>query len=228
MADTHSTLRSRSRDRVTAQDGNPLLAAWQRYEPYSLDRLIQLDRSKLDAAWKMRSRAWHARRKLVTRYSFAIPSPEALAVIAKHGPIVQIGAGTGYWAHLLRRDYNVDILPFDRNPPSLGGNFWPFRREFVPVLRGTERILSRHHDRTLLLCWPPMTTMASNCLRRYRGQRVIVIGEGEGGCTADDEFFAMLAKDWTEAESVDIPRWDCINDHLTVWTRREEGGVSNA
>ena len=39
---------------------------------------------------------------LVQRFSWAVPSDDALDVIARYAPIVEMGAGSGYWAHLMR------------------------------------------------------------------------------------------------------------------------------
>jgi hypothetical protein len=164
-------------------------------------------------------RAYQARRRLVHRYAFAVPSPEALALVAQSSPLIQIGAGTGYWAWLLRRDYGADILPYDIHPPREGQNFW-FRREWVPILEGREDQAAAHPDRTLFLCWPPMTDMAATCLRVYRGARVIVIGEGPGGCTGDEAFYDVLDTEWDELATLDLPQWDGIHDYLAVYHRK--------
>jgi hypothetical protein len=51
---------------------------------------------------------------------FAIPNNAALEKIKMlHGPIVQVGAGAGYWAALLRIR-GVDIVVYDINPPGIG------------------------------------------------------------------------------------------------------------
>ncbi|MBS1805580.1 MAG: hypothetical protein JST28_19625 [Acidobacteria bacterium] len=40
-----------------------------------------------------------------------------MTAIARFAPIVEIGAGTGYWASLMRLG-GVDILCYDKNPPG--------------------------------------------------------------------------------------------------------------
>jgi hypothetical protein len=163
------------------------------------------------------------RTKLARRYAFAVPSPDALACIARYGPILQIGAGTGYWALLLRRDYGVDIRAYDARPPRAGRrNAYGFSRTYAPVLRGGVRQAARFPDRTLFLCWPPLgSSMAANCLTRYTGSTVIVIGEDAGGCTANDRFFELLDQEWTEIETIDLPQWEGIHDDLRVFRRAE-------
>ena len=44
------------------------------------------------------------------------PDPSALEVLCSLGPLIEIGAGTGYWAYRLRQ-LNTDILAFDQRPP---------------------------------------------------------------------------------------------------------------
>lgn len=42
------------------------------------------------------------RYQAIEKYSYAIPNHDALSIIKKYGPIVEIGSGSGYWAHLLK------------------------------------------------------------------------------------------------------------------------------
>ena len=48
--------------------------------------------------WRQMDREWPC-----WMYAFAVPSEEALALLASHAPIVEMGCGTGYWAALLRQ-----------------------------------------------------------------------------------------------------------------------------
>ena len=209
----------RPHDRALARR-NPLLAAWRHFqEPYLVNfQTFDIESFRLDKGAHFR--AYGVRTRCVHRYAFAVPSDDALATIATWGPIVQMGAGTGYWAWLLQRDYGVDILPYDIAPPMRGANYWFKRREFVPILPGTPETLSQHPDRTLFLCWPPMSDMAESCLQHYPGRTVIYIGEGDGGCTADDAFFARLEAEWDEVVDLAIPQWEYIHDALTVYQRK--------
>src|ERR1019366_9271626 len=55
-------------------------------------------------AW-LRSEPGHARENrstMIDHYAYAIPNDAALDRLASLGPIVEVGAGAGYWAHLLR------------------------------------------------------------------------------------------------------------------------------
>ena len=67
-------------------------------------------------------------------YSWAMPSEEALRCIVRHSKmcagIVEVGAGTGFWAALLA-SRGVDVLAFDKAPPhcNVEGNTWPLNTQ---------------------------------------------------------------------------------------------------
>lgn len=50
---------------------------------------------------------------IAEEYSWAIPNDQALKIIQHYGPVIEIGAGKGYWARLLVEHMDVDILCFD-------------------------------------------------------------------------------------------------------------------
>lgn len=157
---------------------------------------------------------------LVKRYSWAIPGGSALEKIASYSPIVEMGAGSGYWAYLLR-GLGVDVVAYDKGDawhPDLKGKNPP---RWTKVLEGTPESLRNHSDRTLLLVWPPYAEpMAYECLIHYGGNRIIYVGEGSGGCTADDQFHERLEDRWERVEGVSVPQWDGIHDHMEVWERK--------
>ena len=165
---------------------------------------------------------YSARRKFVGKYAWAIPNEEALSVIAKFAPIVEIGAGSGYWAYLLR-ERGVDIIAYDVHPLDSHAkeNRWHTdHKPWTSVLQGAERSVKKHADRSLFLCWPPYSSdMASKALAAYKDNTVIYVGEGGGGCTADDAFHAELDSDWKQIEEVNIPHWEGVHDRLFVWRR---------
>jgi len=164
------------------------------------------------------------RDKLVTRYSWAIPTEEALREIAELSPIVEMGAGTGYWSCLLKR-MGADVVAYDRAPPgslkSLVSACNPWHvgsKQHIKVLHGTPETLKAHLDRTLLLCWPPRGPMARQCLKHWKGKHLVYIGEF-GGFTADLKLQDVIRQKFELVSMVSIPRWPGMNDMLTVWRR---------
>jgi len=61
------------------------------------------------------------RRELASLFSWGVPNERALEVLAAHAPLIECGAGMGYWSALLRaRD--VDVLAYDAAPPGVEAN----------------------------------------------------------------------------------------------------------
>lgn len=163
-----------------------------------------------------------SRHTLTGRFAWAVPSSQALDVIARHSPIVEMGAGTGYWAHLLR-ERGVDVIAYDKCVPGTNGkaNSWhKTATTYTDVRLGTPGVLKRHPDRTLFLCWPPYAEqMAYESVRIWKGETLIYIGEESGGCTANDRFFKYVGRHFREVCSVAIPHWWTVHDSLQIYER---------
>ncbi len=161
---------------------------------------------------------------LTHRFSWAIPSEPALAALVGLGPLIEIGAGTGYWAALLRAR-GADVLAFDIAPPGLGRTNDFHRRAALwttVACGGPEKAALVGRERALLLVWPPYShPMAARALAAYVGDRLAYIGEAPGGCTADDRFFEALEADWVIERTIGLgARWPGIADGLAIYHRR--------
>ena len=152
------------------------------------------------------------RRELAPRFAWAIPAEPALQALARYAPLVECGAGSGYWAALLRAR-GVDVLAFDIRPP---------KKAWTEVSRADSVAAARRQgDRTLVLCWPPYDDDGASfaALRAYRGDVLIHIGERDEGATGTVRFHRELALNWTLAEEVALPNWPRIRDTLMVYRR---------
>ena len=177
---------------------------------------VQYKDSNINAPWDLNYRM---RRELTKKYAWAIPTPEAIAVIQKYLPIIEIGAGKGYWASLI----GGDVLCFDchaKNPEV--NNHVDGGEPYYKVRRGGADRVEDHPERTLFLCWPPYDTeMAGDCLRAYTGTHLIFIGEGNGGCTGGACFWKQIEEEWESLEDVQLPQWHGIHDWLTIYVRKD-------
>lgn len=130
---------------------------------------------------------------------FAVPSQEALDVIAALGPIIEVGAGTGYWAALLQHA-GADIIAYDEQPPSLSsvgteiGNRF-FCRQYTEVLQADSVELfqqtkkSEHSHRALMMIFPEnpahvavgaYESWDAHCVEAYHlagGRTVVYVGD---------------------------------------------------
>lgn len=217
--------------------GNPVLEAWR--ECYGDDATYV----NYLREWPKDAVRW--RREMIKRYTFAVPTDEALALISAAGPVVEIGAGTGYWAELLRRR-GCDVAAYDLKGEAHA--HWFPQGCVGRVDIGGAEMAAKHPDRTLLLVWPYMDAMAHDAAVAYAeagGQRLVYIGEGPGGCTADEDFFALVGEEcyrgdwddehdcsahpqpaWREVADMAIPQWDGIHDRLHVYERAQVSASS--
>ena len=177
-------------------------------------------------------RDFHARERFCRNYTWAIPSQKAIQSIVKFSAgeeIIEIGAGKGYWAKLINsfggKIQCYDLLEtfelyFDSptSPKDLSKTFEGFQT-FYPVTFCLTRneIYSRITDpKILMFCWPECSDpWAYEYLKEFAPQKLIFIGEWEGGCCAEDQFFDFLTSHYKEVERIEIPRWSCIHD--AVW-----------
>lgn len=161
------------------------------------------------------------RNLIVRKYSWAIPDEAVLAAIIRSGPIVEIGAGTGYWAALLRQR-GADIIAYDASLAEAGRNGYTLKgSSWTEVLVGTESAVVYHPDRALMLCWPPHNDeMAYRALKSYRGGILIYIGEEPPSCTADQKFHDLVKEQWKLVDRIDLTRWHMIKDSAFFYSRK--------
>lgn len=152
------------------------------------------------------------RRELAALFSWAIPGEGALGVLGGYGPLVECGAGTGYWAALLRAR-GVDVVASDIAP---GRTPWT---EVAPGRAVAAVRASR--DRTLFVCWPPYDDDGASyaAVRAYRGDVLLYAGGASGGPTGTVRFHAELGLNWTPVEQVAVPNWPGLRDRLFVYRR---------
>jgi hypothetical protein len=169
-------------------------------------------------------------------FSFSVPSDEALAAVCELGPILEIGAGSGYWSMLLRRR-EADVHAVDIRPPTSVASTNMFHPStWTRVDKGSFEVLADpvHAGRVLFLSWPihdPDESWDAECLEVYRGSTVVYVGSWNCGPTADPEFQGVcsslqfqqaLIDGWELQREIMLPRWPGARDTLTIWTRKPE------
>jgi hypothetical protein len=154
---------------------------------------------------------------LTNHFSWAVPNQEAIDYLVSQSPIIEMGAGTGYWSKLIS-DLGGEVIAFDESPYD---NDWCKNQWYEITKINSIDILANYPNHTLFLCWPPYDTpFAYNCLKAYRGNKLIFVGEGCGGCTGDDNFFYLLEEEWKEQHSIYIPQWFGMRDYLVSYKRK--------
>jgi len=228
--------RAMPKRKITIETGwNPLYEAW-RAKGFVRDGVFGWSRPMLEKVGKaeaMREEVLNIGRDHMDRqslcgiYSWAVPSPQAIAWIAERCPrIFEVGAGRGYWAKVLS-DAGCDVIASEPtvDGDDLNGNDWhscPARVGlYFPLLKADSTASAQHPDRTLMMCWPPYSDpMAAQALTSYEGSRVLFIGEGDGGCCGGEDFWSMISNKWKVIGECELPQWPCIHDWVTLYERK--------
>jgi len=160
------------------------------------------------------------------KYAWAIPNKRALRILSNFAPLIEVGAGKGYWANQLR-NLGVDIVAYDKR---VAEDCWTTVEKGGPSVLSTE-IAS---NRSLFLCYPDDTTdLAMKCLKRFTGDYIIHVGElvttgtlsgssqAPFGRTTGSEFQVALAESFHCLLETRLPHFPFSKDCITVWKRTE-------
>ena len=140
---------------------------------------------------------------------FAIPTYEWLEQLSyyiKNKRVLEIGAGTGIISAILRT-FNIDITPIDN-----------FARAINPLIDvvyadGIEYIERHQNEYDVLLgCWPEMDNTFKAACDAFGEKEIYYVGEWEGGCTADDEFF--IDYDCINVPGINYPQFFGMHDDV--------------
>jgi hypothetical protein len=158
-----------------------------------------------------------ARREYVDKYGCVRWTAPALAEIARHSPLVEMGAGRGQWKLELAKK-GADVLAYD----SGANEFIAAQAPASDVVVGDHSQLPQHTGRALFLCYPPPGDMATLCLQQYRGKTLLYVGEGRGGVNGQADFFDLLEGEWECAKVLPLePFAECF-ERLFVLRRKGE------
>ncbi|WP_068920893.1 hypothetical protein [Planobispora rosea] len=163
---------------------------------------------------------------LQATYAYAIPSPQTIEWMSRFCadlPIVELGAGRGYWASQLSRS-GLIVEAYDVEPPDKTKNTsFPGAAGQADVwhpINDLRDFANRAQiaDHVLFLCWPPGwgDTMSSEALVSFEesgGKRLVYIGEPKGGKTGNDAFFDALSARW---------KLDSIDPNFVSWWREAD------
>ncbi len=117
-------------------------------------------------------------------YAWSIPTPEICTYLSsltgqEQRPVVEIGAGLGYWARVMR-DRGVTWYAYDKYVEGYSKE----KRLWTTVVEGGPEKLHAHDspDTILFIGYPPQRGMLGygmdvECIRNFKGRDIIYVGE---------------------------------------------------
>lgn len=178
----------------------------------------------LDGAAEPEDRAQRlreVRRAFIRNWGFSIPCAEAVEALRALGrPLLEIGAGSGYWVALLRAA-GLDVIGADVGNAGEGA-FGSGLGRLCPIeaLDGPAAV-DAYPDRDVFCSWPSREDpWGAEAVRRIRvGRTLALIGDGPEGVIGTPELYALLARDFEQVGEVEIPRFPRLADRLTLHRR---------
>ena len=163
-----------------------------------------------------------AKHALRVTYAFTLDDPKTFDWVSnqlKGLKVVDPMAGSGYWGRELQR-VGIDIDLYDLHGPETNG--WYKKKPLADItfgMLGSESVREKPYD-VLLLAWPPYDSSAGcDTLRAFKGDRVLYMGEGVGGCCGDYDMFALLDSEWRRLSGHKPEQWEGIHDRCSIWER---------
>jgi hypothetical protein len=141
--------------------------------------------------------------------------------------ILEVGAGSGFLSACLQ-NAGIDIVPTEAH---LVDNHYGFKNNYTEIIEEDSiKYLKNNKDKfdTILMSWPNYSSPFAYQIAKNMasGQTLIYIGEGYGGCTADDRFFDYMEKyadvleDETHKFNESSFSWSGIHDRVRVFKKK--------
>lgn len=165
-----------------------------------------------------------AREEHIRTMGFAVLTPAVVQLVSKYSPLLEVGAGSGYWSYELSRA-GADIIatdPGEERYARIDEECGRWTKLWFPIEKlRAHKAIAKYPDRNLLMSWPSIGKQwSAHAANVFRGEYLIHIGEGHGGCTGCDQLYKAFNKLYEEVEEVTLPQFFGIHDRLTVYRRK--------
>ena len=170
------------------------------------------------------------RTKVLRRFPEYVPTDDAINTLVKYSPLLEVGAGDGYWAHIVNEN-GGDCIPTDLNPEPIDADEYPVTHRPYSGEDSEVRTLwadvqeydavdaiEAYPDRSVVMCHPSgATRWAERVLNAIDNQPFIYIGEWFPGADAHPLFFKRLAENWNCVDSFPVYDWASMHAHGYVF-----------
>lgn len=149
------------------------------------------------------------RQRLVEKYSWAVPNEDVLLYLAEFDDLIEVGAGSGYWAARIW-EMGGNVRATDAQPPD--ETYTEVEQAYVDDLD--------LEDEAVLTVWPPAGDSMAYMMATQHPAHILYVGEPRGGCTGSSTFFDVLENEYGLVAKIDIPSYAGINDDFFHYVRK--------
>ena len=161
-----------------------------------------------------------ARMAFTRRWGFSIPCEEAVEALRELSPLLEVGAGSGYWSAILRAS-GTDVIATDSAAEGINPHGFQ-TSAFTPVERldATDAIRA-YPGRAVFCSWPTEgeTWAAEAFALIAQGNILALVGDDRGGITGSDALFDLLESDFELLRELEIPQFPRVTDRLRIYRR---------
>jgi hypothetical protein len=151
-------------------------------------------------------------------FGYGVPCREVIDEVAKYSPLLELGAGNGFWTFWLRKK-GCDIIATDAGEPDLyTKNRWI--DDLLPLDAVTA--VNSFPDRNILIVWPHFTAYwpVEIIGKMKRSQILCYVGEGPLGCCAPPSFFLEMNRCGLKMiYASPSPSWPKVSDYLAIYMK---------
>lgn len=173
-------------------------------------------------AWSYRGYGEPLRGRYARRYGYGIPCLELIDALRPLAPLLEVGAGNGFWTYWLRRA-GCDVLAVDAGlPDPYTGHRW------IDDLRTSDgaKAVVGEPERNVLMVWPRYDSLwPTHVVHALRADRALCyVGEGPFGAAAHPSMFgALQARGFQLQQLLPAPNWPMSSGYLAIYARGQLG-----
>jgi hypothetical protein len=161
-----------------------------------------------------------ARKAFVRTWGFAIPCREALEAVRRLGPLLEIGAGSGYWSAMLAAaGHDVVATDIGAGMSTYGTEVGSQAR--VERLSAADAIVA-YPERDVFCSWPAAGEgWATDALKLVQpGRAIALVLDDRPGITGDESLRLFLTDQCEPIGAIAIPQFPGVRDRLHLYRRR--------
>ena len=199
----------------------PLRATLRRRGMQDTFAMWRRDQAIAERMIKASSGLYALRRPAIRNVGFALICAEIIEHLRPLAPLVEIGAGSGFWTATLKAA-GLDVIGTDPCGDDYATAIVHAEHAELQRLTGVEAVRA-YPDRNVLCVWPSLgDAWCREAVAAMAHDRTLALVGEWNGCTADEALFEMLSADpWEEIGGFTLPQWPGIHDRLTLHRRKQ-------